>query len=271
MASHAQWVAQVDDATQDFIKGLPEWWTELHAWCNATRFRAVQDMAFHDRQTWLKAWVIRDQPLDSSAPLACYDQWLQHREYLDIGYVLANPGNFYGIHMLRYFLPCMLQLVATFYSQLWQCLYALAEIMVPPLERNDYLGELRNIADNMVRERGEHTELHPAVHTGQGTGQETGQESFPENSGSLGTPVGPAFHIPMTQDKSLEELPSQIDIEWQESVSPNLTPALATSSAVAPKDTEDNAFVEVSQIAEEAVVNAAQHLADQEDLPTSLN
>lgn len=92
--SNEQWVAEVDDAIQDLINGTPEWWAELDTWCNTTRFRAVQDMAFHDRQTWLKAWVIRDKPPDSSAPLACYDQWLQHREDLDIGYVLANPGNF---------------------------------------------------------------------------------------------------------------------------------------------------------------------------------
>ena len=103
--SHEQWVAEVDDATQAFMNGTPEWWTELHTWCNTTRFRAVQDMAFHDRQTWLKAWVIRERPTDSSAPLACYNQWLQHREDLDIGYVLAKPGNFYQFHMLQDVLP----------------------------------------------------------------------------------------------------------------------------------------------------------------------
>ena len=92
--SHDQWVAEVDDATQELINPTSEWWAELHMWCNSTRFRAVQDMAFHDRQTWIHAWMIRDRPPSSSPPLACYEQWLQHREELDIGYVLANPGIF---------------------------------------------------------------------------------------------------------------------------------------------------------------------------------
>lgn len=91
--SHDQWVAEVEDATSDFINNTPAWLTELQMWCNTTRFRAVQDMAFHDRQTWLKAWVIRDRPADSSEPLASYNDWLRHREDLDIGYVFANPGN----------------------------------------------------------------------------------------------------------------------------------------------------------------------------------
>ena len=92
VASHDHWVAEVDDATQDLIKGTPEWWSELHMWCNSTRFRAVQDMALYDRQTWLEAWAIRDRPPDGAPPLACYERWLKHREDLDIGYVLANPG-----------------------------------------------------------------------------------------------------------------------------------------------------------------------------------
>ena len=96
--SQEQWVAKVDDATQDLIHPTPEWWAELNMWCNSTRFRAIQDMAFHDKETWLKAWVIRDRPKSYSPPLACYERWLQHREDLDIGYILANPGIFGYFH-----------------------------------------------------------------------------------------------------------------------------------------------------------------------------
>lgn len=103
--SHEQWVAEVDDATEAFMNANAEWSAELQTWCNTTRFRAVQDMAYHDRQTWLKAWVIRERPADSLAPLACYNQWLQHREDLDIGYVLAMPGNFCDFPWLQYDLP----------------------------------------------------------------------------------------------------------------------------------------------------------------------
>ena len=135
--------------------------------------------------------------------------------------------------------------------------------MVPPVERSEYLCELRNIADNIVREQWEHSEVHPP---GQSVADPLEhvevQESFPDSSANLATPVGPAFHIPMTQDKTLEELPSQIDFEWQDSVSTILTPAPATAAttAEAPKDIEDNSFAEVSQIAEEAVV----HLGEQD-------
>ena len=98
--SHEEWVAEVEDATKDFRNLTPTWWAELQMWCNSVRFRAVQDMAFHDRQTWLNAWVIRERPTCSSPPLACYERWLQHREDLDIGYVLANPGMFWIFLML---------------------------------------------------------------------------------------------------------------------------------------------------------------------------
>lgn len=90
--SRDQWVAEVDDATRDLINPTCEWWAELHMWCNSTRFRAVQDMAVHDRQTWIKAWMIRDRPPLGSPHLECYERWLLHREDLDIGDVLANPG-----------------------------------------------------------------------------------------------------------------------------------------------------------------------------------
>ena len=137
--------------------------------------------------------------------------------------------------------------------------------MVPPLERNEYLMELRFHADSMVRERFDNSELHPVAHSSDKPPQRAHvTESFPEGSGNLGTPVGPAFDIPMTQDKTLEELPSQIDFEWQESDSPRLAPALPTSTTVAPTDIGDNAFAEISEIAEEAVVRATQHIAEQD-------
>ena len=97
--SRDQWVAELDDATKEFINPTAEWWAELQLWCDSTRFRAVQDMAFHDRQTWIQAWMIRGRPTSQSPPLECYERWLQHREELDIGYVLATPGIFGHYHV----------------------------------------------------------------------------------------------------------------------------------------------------------------------------
>lgn len=91
--SQHEWVAGVEAAFLELKNPTPGWWTELRDWCNSIQVRAHQDMAFHDKTTWLNAWVIRDRPTTSSPPLACYDRWLQHREDLDIGYVLARPGN----------------------------------------------------------------------------------------------------------------------------------------------------------------------------------
>ena len=146
-----------------------------------------------------------------------------------------------------------------------------ADVMAPPLERSGYLYELRAVAENIVRERGEHSEVHPPGLSGGGPmelGEE--QEPLPGSSDNLGMPIGPAFHIPMTQDKTLEELPSQIEFEWQDSVAPNLTPAQATTIAAAPTSTEDNAFVEVSEIAQEAVVHATQQQAQEHEAPQPL-
>lgn len=121
--------------------------------------------------------------------------------------------------------------------------------MIPSLERSPFIDELRNIADNLVRERLEQTEVQPPVQYGPQT-QDPGevQESFRESCANLGnadrsevdqpppqstpatmdspsTPVGlqaiPSFVIPMTQEKTLEDLPSQMDFDWQDSVSPN--------------------------------------------------
>ena len=145
-----------------------------------------------------------------------------------------------------------------------ECLYGMADFMVPPLERSEYLYELRNVAENVVRERCEHSEAHPRGLSGHGP-VECGEESVPESSPNMSTPLGPAFHIPMTQDKSLEDLPSQIDFEWHDSVSPNIAPALATGTGTARTETQDNTFGEVSQIAEEAILQATQRRAEEEE------
>lgn len=139
------------------------------------------------------------------------------------------------------------------------------ELMVPPVEPSEYLEELRNHAETVSRERMEQSELHPPGLSGHEPVEcSEEQESFPEGPGNLGTPLGPAFHIPMTQDRTLEELPSQIDIEWQDSVSPLPASALGTTAAAAPAYPQDSEFVEVSQIAQEAVVQASQQAASHE-------
>ena len=87
-----------------------------------------------------------------------------------------------------------------------------------------------------------------------------------------GVPIGPAWVIPMTQAKSLEDLPSQLDMDWQDSVSLTPTPSLAAtrnlnqeleavvSSQVVnpPEVVAVDTFAEVSQIAAEVVMDAAQ-------------
>ena len=94
-----QWVADVEAAWRDLRNPSPQWWTELRHWCNSTQFRAFQDMAFHEKELWMKAWVIRDPPTAPSAALARYERWIQFREDLDIGYVLANPGDSASMHL----------------------------------------------------------------------------------------------------------------------------------------------------------------------------
>ena len=91
--SKQQWIAELDAAWLDLKNPTRDWWEELHFWRQTIQFRALQDMAFHDKQAWLNAWVIRDQPASPPKSISCYDRWLQHREDLDIGYVLASPGN----------------------------------------------------------------------------------------------------------------------------------------------------------------------------------
>lgn len=173
--------------------------------------------------------------------------------------------------------------------------------MVPSLERTEFMDELRAVADNIVRDRLEHAEVHPIAHatpTTDVTSCDVAQRS-PKSPASIGTlgkagasedvqrpleapsqddarhspfphgvePVGPAFHIPMTQSKSLEDLPSQLDFEWQDAVSPNSTPAHVTARNLGGElevvgtsrpAADVNAFVEVSHIAQEAVHDATQ-------------
>ena len=95
--SRQQWHAEVDAAWLDLKNPTPDWWADLQLWCQSIQFRALQDMAFHDKQSWMKAWIIGDKPATLVRPFACYDRWLQHREDIDIGYVLSNPGNEPGL------------------------------------------------------------------------------------------------------------------------------------------------------------------------------
>jgi hypothetical protein len=158
--------------------------------------------------------------------------------------------------------------------------------MVPSLERTEYMYELHGIAENIVFERCKHSKVRPTTKLG-------GGESYKEADGAqdVQAPKGPlaavdsppvpsdvhvepVFHIPMTQDKTLEELPSQLDFEWTESS----TPAPSSAPATARNLSEDvhvdstpqiaaqtlqvdvDSFVQVSQIAHEAVMDATQHL-----------
>ena len=170
-------------------------------------------------------------------------------------------------------------------------------MMVPQLERSEYASELRNVVENIAQERLEHFEVHPPTRYGPVT-HELGevQESFHETSGFVGnaeasevdqpppqTPCAaigspsptaasqgiPTFVIPMTQGQTLEGLPSQLEFDWQDSVSPNPTPAVAAPSVGSPKAMEVDEFVGVSQIAEEAVKNATQQAPQQEMDPLS--
>lgn len=64
--------------------------------------------------------------------------------------------------------------------------------MVPSRERTEYMYELRNIAENIVRERLEHLDLHPPVHTRPETFQcGEMQEVEHANSGNVGSAEAP--------------------------------------------------------------------------------
>lgn len=167
----------------------------------------------------------------------------------------------------------------------------MADAMVPSLERSEYMDELRNIADNIVKERLEHSEVRPVAQSVLPTDASDSEVAStrpqtPTNVGTsatacvsevvqpsvepLAADVGPAFHIPMTQVSSLEDLPNQLDFEWQDSVSANPESILGTArnlgaeleavgtqrNTAAPKDVGMATFVEVSQIAQEAAKDA---------------
>ena len=113
--------------------------------------------------------------------------------------------------------------------------------MVPSLERSEYMNELRNIADHIVRERCKHSDVHFATHS-------EGAQSYklvvdsedvdpPLDAGAANVSpsiqgdshVGPVFHIPMTQEKSLEDLPSHMDFDWQDCGTPGPSTAPTTT------------------------------------------
>ena len=171
--------------------------------------------------------------------------------------------------------------------------------MVAPLERNVYMYELRGVVENIVHERLENSQRQPPVqHRPVIDERDELQESFRESSANLvnaeasevdqpppqtpcatqGSPSPPApsqaipvFVIPMTQEKTLESLPSQLDFDWQDSLSTNPTPAAAAECARSPKAMEVDEFVMVSQIAEEAVKSATEQLPQPETCPSSKN
>ena len=104
-------------------------------------------------------------PLPLHPPFACYEHWLQHREDLDIGYVLANSSIFWQIHLLHDFV-LQKSFSKVFTITIPICVYGLADVMVPPLECSEYMYVLQNIVENIVRERCEHSIIHPPGHSG---------------------------------------------------------------------------------------------------------
>ena len=174
--------------------------------------------------------------------------------------------------------------------------------MVPTPKPTEYLYELRAVAENISSSRSDQWEVHPpkAVQLEadvRGGEDEVSNANNSDNVDIVGRPtaaevaqpllepecgqnaqkspsadpvvnVGPAWQIPMTQEGSLQDLPSQLDLDWQDSITP--TPSLAATrnlgeeldavvssqvietAVVMPVD----AFVEVSQIAKEAVTDA---------------
>lgn len=137
--------------------------------------------------------------------------------------------------------------------------------------------ELRLIADNIVREQCKHSDVHPPTRSGMASYTQTSNVAdatddvhppVSPHSASIHGDVhaGPAFDIPMTQGKSLEDLPSQLDFDWQDSAIPGTNTALASAQtrgesperAAQPIDVELDAFAGISQIAHEAVMDATQ-------------
>ena len=133
MHSKQQWLEEVDAAWMDSKNPTPDWWAELHVWCQSTQFKAVQDMAFHDKPSWLNAWVIRDQPTTSLPPLACYDSWLQH--WGDLTSDMSLPTQ---AILLTSFCNLSFQFQHPFPMYFFvtcPCVHPLADVMVPSLER----------------------------------------------------------------------------------------------------------------------------------------
>ena len=157
--------------------------------------------------------------------------------------------------------------------------------MVPSLERTEYMYELHGIAENIVFERCKHSEVRPNTHT---CGHESYKEADREKDvqpprgphtavDSASEPgdvhVEPVFEIRMTQDRTLQELPSQLDFEWTESATPAPSSAHATARNLSEElhvhstpqiaalslQVDIDSFVQVSQIAHEAVMDATQH------------
>lgn len=98
-------------------------------------------------------------------------------------------------------------------------MHVVANVMVPSLERSEYMDELRNLADNIVKERLGHSEVHLPAHSALPTDASSCEVAStrpqtPTNVGTSATAfvsevvhpsvepgvsdVGPAFHIPMT-------------------------------------------------------------------------
>jgi hypothetical protein len=175
-------------------------------------------------------------------------------------------------------------------------------VLVPVREPYEFVCDLRALAENISRERCIQWDPHPpkAVHREVDVAEvdvEVTIASTPEVEAIASTPkpaqvtppagetmsevrvtnspstdagvnVGPAWHIPMTQ--ALQELPSQLDVDWPDSVALTPTPSNGTTrnlveeldavGASQPVDTPIviplSAFVEVSQIAQKAVTDA---------------
>ena len=165
----------------------------------------------------------------------------------------------------------------------------IADVMVPPLEPTEYLYELRAVAENIIRERLGHSEVHHAevphyevqIHecgeeVTNGSNAEdvvpiaevveivepkVGPDSTHMAKDVLATvesvQVGPAWEIPMTQEKSLADLPSQLDLDWQDQ--PSLTP---TPSLVATRNLGQELEAAASEVEDPPVVVAATTFAD---------
>ena len=144
--------------------------------------------------------------------------------------------------------------------------------MVPSLERTEYMYELHGIAENIVIERCKHSEVRPNTHTGGGAshkeadGEQDAQPpkephttlDSPPAPGDV--PVEPVFHIAMTQEKTLQELPNQLDFDWTESTPPPAREDLHVDrTPEAALEADMDTFVQVSQIAQEAVLDAGLH------------